>query len=162
TKYLDGKIAPLFVAESLSHMLGTEGNALFEPKQIADFVASWAQTRATKANRSPQEFYLKSIEMIVTADRTGVLSRFKPSAFYTSYFDSLLSSCRPEERALFGERLNQLREELVKQWSYDFRRNEFEQTIKVESQGLLRKEPQDELKNVIARLHTQGDQLTQM
>jgi hypothetical protein len=162
TNYLDGKIAPLFVAESLSHTLGTEGNALFDPKQVADFVAAWAQMRSLKENKPPHEFYLKSVELIVTADRTGVLTGFKPSTFYIPYFEGLVSNCRPEDRDQFRERLKQLREELIKQWSYDFRRNEFEQTSNIESKGLLRKEPQDVLKAIINRLQTQGEQLSPM
>src|SRR5207253_3746531 len=52
------------------------------------------------------------------------------------------------------EKLKQLRDELFRQWSYDFRRGEFEQTKGVESAGMQRKNPQEELKAIIAKLQT--------
>src|SRR5438876_11348887 len=75
--YLDGKIAPLFAAESLSHMLGSEPPVYFEPSQVADFVADWAQMRAVIDSKPIHEFFLKSVELIVTADHTRVLTGFK-------------------------------------------------------------------------------------
>src|SRR5437867_868337 len=80
--YLDGKVAPLFAADSLSKMLGTAPPAYFKPKQVAEFVAEWAQMRSAREGRPVYEYLLKGIELIVTADRTGVLSGFKPSDFY--------------------------------------------------------------------------------
>src|SRR5262245_26198561 len=78
--YLDGKIAPLFAAEALSKMLSTVPPIYCEPKQVAEFIVGWAQMRAIVEGKAVHLYFLKSVELIVTADRTGVLTGFKPSA----------------------------------------------------------------------------------
>jgi hypothetical protein len=158
--YLDGKIAPLFAAESLSYILGSEPVAHFEPGQVADFVAGWAQMCAVNQSKPVYVFYLKSVELIVTADHTGVITGFKPSAFYMPYFEALADRCPPEDRELFLAKLKQLREMLVKQWSYDFRRDNYMHTVKIKSDGLKRREPQDEIKYIISRMQLDGQNYT--
>jgi len=120
--YLDGKIAPLFAADALSIILGTEPPVFFQPNQVADLVDAWAQTRFILESKPVYEFYLKSVEMVVTADRTKVLTGFKPSDFYPPFFEALVEKCPESERERFREKLKQLTEILYKEWSYDFRR----------------------------------------
>jgi hypothetical protein len=158
--YLDGKIAPLFATESLSYLLGSEPTAQVDPSQIADLVDFWAQMRSVNQGKPVHELYLKSVEIIVTADHTGVIAGFKPSAFYLSYFEALAAKCPPEERDQFLEKLKQLREMLVKQWSYDFRRENQMHTVKLKAEGMERKDPVVELRSIINRLKSEGYCLT--
>ncbi|MEW6731811.1 MAG: hypothetical protein AB1489_10830 [Acidobacteriota bacterium] len=159
--YLNGKVAPLFVAESLSQLLRVEPPIYFEPKQIAELVASWAQVRAVSEGRLVHEYYLKSIELIVTADRTGVLDAFKPANFYMPYFEGLVRQCPASEKELFRERLKQLREHLFKQWGYELRRAEFEETAAVQSSvGVKRQRPIDDINALIAKLRRPDLRLT--
>lgn len=127
--YLDGNTAPLFIAESLSQMLRVAPPIHFSPKEIAAIVIAWASLRAPAEQKPMHEFFLKSIKLIVTADRTGVLSAFKPSPFYMPFFEGLVRGCPTGEKDSFREKLKQLRADIFKEWGYQFRQVEAEITL---------------------------------
>jgi hypothetical protein len=156
--YLDSKVAPLFVAESLSLIFRHEPPVYFTAKEIADLVATWARVRAPMLGGYIHEYYLKSIEMIATAERTGMLAGFKPSAFYMPFFEGLVRNCPPEEKELFRPRLKQLRDEIFKEWDLESRGVgvEFEITETVAGSFQEKQQAQDRFGDIIDAIRAQG------
>jgi hypothetical protein len=100
-QYLDGRKAPLFVADSLALLFRTKAPLHIEWSKLIDTLAGWARQKAMITGQPVYKTLIGVINSIRHAEKSRVLPELEPQKFYSNLIQSLASCCPPQERPFF-------------------------------------------------------------
>ncbi len=106
--FLNDEKPPMFVADSLAHLLRTRPPVHIDPAEIVELISAWSDDRANEVSEPVSAVMLTVLRRILDAHRLGILPAFDPQAFYRVVGAGLADRCPPGEVAAFRTGLRDL------------------------------------------------------
>jgi hypothetical protein len=100
-QYLDGRKAPLFVADSLALLFKTKAPVHIEWSKLVDILAGWARQKATITRQPVYKILISVVSSVRHAEKSRVLPELESQKFYSNLIQSLAGCCPPQERPFF-------------------------------------------------------------